>query len=349
MLNHLIDDRSFRPLPPFNPPEPFKVTPEQLAAYSLEELVEKRFYIPAADRARKKLVEITDTTDSATIFRLWNIRMSSLLLGRLGSIAREEARFIGELGSDKYRKRDGTSVVPWEFRLTVTGVLAGGEGQNGLGRYYALAREATAELQKAPKEDKSTWSQRIKELGLYVAAILVGVRDAITATEHLKNMHSSAKTLGDEEFATRVAFATSLAYLRIGDTLAAREWLQSVPPSEAQGAFVQAVCSIADADWPSASSQLEQVKETVPQEIKPQILNNEALVNLYQGKVADAISELEKLSLSGAIQPTILLNLFTVYDLQQQVSATAKTDLLQGIRSQGVESLGSYEMLRIGS
>jgi hypothetical protein len=315
--------------------------------------VEKRFYIEAADRVRQSLVSLTDKSDGESILRLWHTRVSCLIKARLSQIAKAEAKVIGDLGAEKYRLSDGTSVAPWGLRLLLTPIQAGGENQNTLSRYYALAREARVEIVKAihRRPDPASgiyvsaaiWKERLRDLGLYIAATLMAMRDMPTAIDHLKSLYYTAAeqriSKEDKKFSHKVASVLGLAHLQVGDTISAREWFQLASSSHGR-TLAYAVCSIADADWSEADKVLDEDQESAD------TANNLAITRLHEGQLSEAVERLEKLVRDGCVESTVLHNLFSLYDLQREVTIDKKLALLADIRQQGVESLGNYDLFR---
>lgn len=324
--------------------------------------MEKRLYLPAAVKAQSELCSLSSAEDYQYIFKLWHVRILCLVLAKLHATAKEESRHLGDLGADKYRLEDGTSVAPWEFRLMLVRVQNGGDSQVGLSRYYSLAREARVESVKALSREEeptdsiyvsaSEWRQRLRVLGLYIAAMLMGMNDFNTAIDHLTTLYESASISNEKEnieFASKVAPTLALVYLQTGDTLSAREWFQKIDDEKAK-AFTTAVCSMADADWSAASSSLEEevsaADDVSPESVK--VTNNLAISRLHEGELTKAIELLENLVNNGCVTTTVLFNLFTLYDLLQEISAETKANLLRKIRRDGTVALGSYDFLRAG-
>ncbi|KAA8902659.1 hypothetical protein TRICI_005834 [Trichomonascus ciferrii] len=305
---------------------------------------------------------MSSAQDHQYIFKLWHVRILCLVLAKLHATAKEESRHLGDLGADKYRLKDGTSVAPWGFRLMLVRVQNGGDSQVGLSRYYSLAREARVESVKAlsRKEEGSDsiyvsageWRQRLRMLGLYISAMLIGMNDFNTAIDHLTTLYESASRSNEKEnieFAKKVAPTLALAYLQTGDTLSAREWFQKIGDEKTK-AFTTAVCSMADADWSAASSVLEEQLSAAGEELPESLMvaNNLAISRLHEGELTKAIALLENLVNNGCVTTAVLFNLFTLYDLLQEISAETKVDLLCKIRKGGTVALGSYEFLRVG-
>lgn len=319
-ISHLIDPKCFHPLPVYNPPQPFSsVAPDEIAQ-DVDALYKNRFYRHAAEAARKELVEMpkeklnTDVAMQQRLFHLWTIRQCSLILTRLGTIAREETRHLDELGADRYRiSSTGECIVPWRLRLIVVRIQSGGDTQVGIAKYYTLAREARAEIARLRKnlkvesesdntdkeDDKaklSIWEKRLRNLGLFTSSMLMGTHDTKSALSLLISMYDDSEKLREthEEykyFTQQVAFAVALVYLQIGDTISAREWFQKVSEDQFLQDLGLGVCAIADSDWESAELILNRIEMSVENEkeamAKVSINNNLAVAKIYRGKLSD--------------------------------------------------------------
>lgn len=151
-ISHLVNPSCFLPLPIQNPPHPFPLNPPSNITDPYE-LFKLRFYRHSAEACKQQLIKInTPVSDRITIkkvFRLWSIRQSSLLMGRLGGIARDEAKCLDDLGSQQYRAYpSGESLVPWNLRLLAIRIQAGGDNPQGIIEYYTLARESRNATQR---------------------------------------------------------------------------------------------------------------------------------------------------------------------------------------------------------
>lgn len=304
-------------------------------------MIEKKFYLHAARKAQEELVALAGSDDSQKIFDLWYARLSSLSQARLNQIAREESRVLGDLGSEIFRDEVGRCIVPWKLRVLVVPLQARGNNQIGLSKYYALCREALLEARR-DQELTETWRERVQSLGLYVAAMLVGMKDYLAAIEHLKSMFSSAESSEKiaSEFKDLIVTIIGICYLQIGNTLSARQWFAAGPGSEvAKASVYTSLCSIADADWPDAIRQLEECESS------DLTYNNAAIAKLHEGDLETAIHQLEELVKKGCIDHIALFNLFTLYDLGNTSSKQRKSEALDSLKSAGHESLGSYEFM----
>jgi hypothetical protein len=229
----------------------------------------------------------------------------------------------------------------------VVNLQSGGNTQPGISRYYTLAREARVELGKAQTRSGSgldnvdepfryvyvgvsEWSNRLKNLGLYVASTLMAMGDSRACIHHLKSLAHHPDGDFQDDFSYRVSTALGLAYLQIGDTLSAREWFRKLS-SSVDTEFLNSVCWIADADWDTASTELEvllqkskQCEDKLSEDKLREAKNNFAISRLHQGNLAEAMSLLESLGDNKKLRPTILFNLFTLYDLRYDQASQRK-------------------------
>lgn len=375
-ISHLIDPKCFHQLPVYNPPQPFPLAAPAEIANDVDALYSHQFYRHAAEAARKELVGMsseelkTNVELQQRLFHLWTTRHAALILTRLGTIAREEARYLDELGADRYRlATTGECIVPWRLRLMVVRAQAGGDTQTGIAKYYTLAREARAEISRLRRKmtadceglqkeedvrELKLWEKRLCNLGLFTSSMLMGTRDTKSALSLLISMHQDClKFSATEEdykpFTQQVAFAVALVYLQIGDTISSREWFQRVAEDQFLQDLGLGVCAIADSDWESAESILKRVESSVTAEkevmSKVSINNNLAVAKIYRGKLGEAITLLEDMTEKGMISSTLLLNLSILYDLRQEVGKKAKTQLLYVLKDKGYQALETYEFL----
>lgn len=317
-LTHLIDSKCFHPLPVYNPPQPFPLAPPPEIANDIEALYKMHFYRHAAEVAKKNILEISAESLKSSeevqqlLFQLWIWRQTSLIMARLGTIGREEAKHLEELGSDRYRlPTTGECIVPWRLRLITIRVQAGGDSLAGIQKYYNLAREARSEIVRLRKkilgfegdEEKKgnlesqvkIWEKRLRNLGLFTSSMLLGIRDTKSALSLLISMHQDCEKLQDKheeyaKFTPQVAFAVALVYLQIGDTISSREWFQRIQGNNFLQDLGFGVCAIADADWASAESILKKVEisSTEKQDMSQVSINNNlAITKVYRGKLAE--------------------------------------------------------------
>ncbi|KAI8133656.1 hypothetical protein DUD61_002664 [Geotrichum candidum] len=374
-ITHLVDQRCFHTLPVYNPPQPFSMSPPEEIAGDLEALYRERFYKHAADLARRQIIETPveqlrtgDLGLIRRVFDLWTVRQSALIMMRLASLAKEEAKYLDDLLSARYRiASTGQSVVPWKLKLLAVRVQAGGDSQAGIARYYSLARDArselsairrqlrTEDLNEASREtleaEARLWSDRLRNLGLYTSTMLVGTKDIKSALELLESMYDDCSNLGsvypeNVPFMGKVAFALGLLYLQIGDTISARQWFKNVEQDEVLRDLGISVCSIADLDWDTAESTLNKIDVSdTASSIPIAVKNNLAVTEIYKGRLNNALKILEELTEAGAITPTLLRNLSILYDLRQDIGKKAKTKLVYALKEQGIKALETYDFL----
>lgn len=410
-ISHLIKPTCFLSLPSQNPPHPFPLNPPSDIAVDPYLLFRSRFYRHAADLCRTKLLEVpaatlaTSRAQIDTVFRLWTIRQAALLMIRMGGIARDESRHLGDLGDKQYRViPSGESLVPWNLRLLSIRVQAGGDHPQGVTQYYTLAREARTTIQttslylsrllasqkeqgevtedeKLADQIRETqiqvvkWKARLRNLGLFTTAMLMGMRDTKSAVSLLQSIYTDsafAKSIPDDDadyitqqnaleisrFNTRVVFSLAMIYLQVGDSISARLWFSKLPETDDDEArktkaLGHALCSIADADWDAAEKaialQINDEKSASPNSHTPfyiSLTNNLAVAQINKGNLLESISLLEQMALTGVISPTVLVNLCILYDLKEEVGRKLKNNLLTALREQGFQALENYDFLQ---
>lgn len=291
------------------------------------------------------------TTDYKQVFKLWNLRLRSLVLAGLKGQASEEARILGDLDSEKYRLDLVTSIVPWDLRLLVTFLQIKGDGSASLAKFYAMAKEAIVEAHLVKDNSKKEeplhedeqihmstqqWEDRLRELGVYVAVTLVAVGDVESAINHLRNIYATAIKGGDKdkEFANRLIPMIALLYLQIGDPDAAREMFRQVE-SLYQREFAESLCAVVDADWVSAAKLLGGAfdSSTETQSKYGVALNNLAVVLVHQGQLEKALPLLERLFKDKKGLPVSLSNLLNLYELRYDVGIKSRKDVLASLKA----------------
>lgn len=275
-------------------------------------------------------LQIRECTDINRILQLWLSRICCLLVAQMENVVKEESKALGHLNSEHFRLDDGTCFAPWDLRLILV-PFQQSSSQACLGKWYVLAREARTEASKArrdPDSDESVklWNSRLRQLGLYVAATLLALKDYYTAIDHLKSMHATCiaknpPSSEDSEFAKSVANILALVHLQIGDTISAREWFSRSGDDNSSSTLNKSISALADADWQAAVSHLS--GSTSP---SPSASNSLSIAEVHQGNLENGINILEELakSIPETTSPTnrlILNNLFTLYDLNESTSA----------------------------
>jgi tetratricopeptide (TPR) repeat protein len=336
-LRYLVDARCFQPL---------RVKGE--VQDEVENLIERGLFIEAAVKAQKDILALgPNTSDYRNVFNLWHFRLQSLVLAGHEKQAAEEARFLGDLDSEKYRLDLLTSVVPWDLRLLVTSLQVKGDGSATLAKLYAMARECRVDAHLAEERAKISetaisspievdpvtseiWESRLRELALFVTFTLVRLGDVEAAISHLKNVHSTAQngSEADKQFGTRIVPLIALLYLHMGSTDSARELFTEY--SQAYKAeFAESLCAVIDGDWPEAEKLLQKCFEEGEaeglDEDSTRIKNNLAVSLFYQGKLDGAWELFNDIGKEQDANPVSLKNLFKLRELLQrpEVIATA--------------------------
>lgn len=190
-----------------------------------------------------------------------------------------------------------------------------GDGRRGVGGYYDLAREARAEVKKATNpEERETWKERLKQMGLYVANALIEMGDAEAAARHLESLRPGNGK--DEILEGRLA----LLYLNFGNVDAARQCLSDTNPS------VRPLLSMADSRYADAA---EQWKALPSSDLATQ---NLAVCLFYAGRVDETLELLDRLVTKGRTFYALTFNLATVYELCSEKGSQRKEDLVERAR-----------------
>ena len=201
-----------------------------------------------------------------------------------------------------------------------------GDGRRGVGGYYDLAKEARAEVKKAVgPEQKQTWKERLKELGLYVANALVEMGDAGAAVRHLESLRP--RDGKDEVLEGRLA----LLYIDVGNADAARQCL-----SDAGASDLRPLLSMADGRYADAAEEWR----TLPS--SDLVTQNLAVCLFYTGKVDETLELLGQLVEKGRSFHALTFNLATVYELCSEKGRQRKEDLVERV-SKGIEGKGGGE------
>ena len=216
----------------------------------------------------------------------------------------------------------GKNVLPWELRVLAVRLQGSGNGdvRRGVGGYYDLATEARAEVKKAfDPEEKQTWKQRLKELGLCVANTLIEVGDVGAAARHLQSLRPRNRK--DEVLEGRLA----LLYINSGNVDAARQCL-----SDAKTSSLKPMLSMAEGRYADAA---EEWKALPGSDIAKQ---NLAVCLLYTGKVVETLELLDQLAEKGRSFHALTFNLATLYELCSEKGSQRKEELVERV-SKGIE------------
>lgn len=337
-LRYLVDARCFKTLR----------VKKEIGDEDPPALIEKGLFIEAAVKAQESIISLgSSTTDYKSVFDLWNIRLKALLLAGHEKHACDEARFLGDLDSEKYRLDSMTSVVPWDLRSLVVLLQLRGDGSATLAKLYAMAKECRVEAHMAQDKTKThaeidsdvdntgqittwqVWESRLRDLAFYVSFILVRLGDIEAAIEHLKNVQHTAQKGSEEDkkFGTRIVPMISLLYLQMGDTESARNIL-TTHSSIFKAEFLESLCAAIDGDWLQAEILLQKCfdeGENDSIDVVSMTKNNLAVSMFYQGKLDNAFGLFKEIvnshdsSLNTTSLPSISLkNLLKLQDLLQR-------------------------------
>ena len=263
------------------------------------------------------------------LFSLLYTRLACLTLINHLSFAAEESKALQDINSPFYRdEATGKSLLPWELRVLAVRLqgVGYGDGRRGIGNYYDLAREARAEVKKAggDPEEKETWRERLKQLGLCVANALIQMGDAGAAIRHLESLRP--RDGKDEVLEGRLA----LLYINVGNVDAARQCLSDASAS------VRPLLSMADGRYADAAEQLKALSSS---DLATQ---NQAICLFYTGKVHETLELLDRLVEKGRTFHALTFNLATVYELCSE-KASQKKENLVGRVCKSIEERGGGE------
>ena len=251
------------------------------------------------------------------LFSLLYTRLACLTLINHLPFAADESKALQDVNSSFYRDEvTGKNLLPWELRVLAVRLqgMAYEDGRRGVGGYYDLAREARAEVKKAgSSEERETWKERLKQLGLCVANALIEMGDAGAAIRHLESLRSGDGK--DEVLEERLA----LLYINVGNIDAARKCLSDTRVS------VRPLLSMADGCYADAA---EQWKALPSSDLATQ---NLAICLFYTGKVHETLELLDQLVEKGRTFHALTFNLATVYELCSENGSQRKKDLAERV------------------
>lgn len=212
----------------------------------------------------------------------------------------------------------GQSIVPWNLRLLVVRIQSGGPNQQAIDQYYLLSREARTNTQREkvylqkllakkkaleneidssePTDSQKNirhqleisindtrkllakWKSRLRNIGLFISSMLMGMRDTKSALSLLQSLYNSQIPLLKEDseidhetsiaeklkedysenelaklistrdslnelksFLDKVIFTQAMLYLQIGDTISSRQSFAKLGSPTTKGTFSSAV------------------------------------------------------------------------------------------------------------
>ena len=247
--------------------------------------------------------------------------------------AAEESKALQDVNSPFYRdEKTGKNVLPWELRILALRLqgFGYGDGRKAIGGYYDLAREARAEVKNAADtEEKQTWKERLKELGLCVANALIEMGDAEAAIRHLESLRNLNAV--NEVLEGRLA----LLYINIGKVDAARQCLLRNGASS-----LTPLLNMADGRYEEAAEEWRALPSS------DLAVHNLAVCLLYTGKLNETLKLLDQLIENGRSFHALTFNLATVYELCHEKSKQRKELLVERVFT-GIEEKGGERRERM--
>ncbi|PUU81319.1 hypothetical protein B9Z19DRAFT_1043333 [Tuber borchii] len=352
-FSYLLHPQNFHPLPQHTIPAAFRTSAHQpTASTSLHTLLSTGHFRAAAITAANQLTNSTSPTPltAEEIFKLWYIRLSSLMLIGSTSTAAQEIKVFSDLGSNFYRDSRGGHLVPWGLRVLAVRLQAIGvsDWRRSIALYYELAREARSEILKreakpdSPEhnaEEIALWRGRLRDLGIRVASALVEMGDLAAASRHLEGLRVSAD---DHELKAVLC----LLYVRIGNLAAAKQALPAACGEDVHERILCALILMGEAKWAEAAAAWKEISDTKTiGEGGDMASNNLAVCLLYMGDLKEARGVLESLIDSGTSFTGLTFNLSTIYELCSDNSKMLKASLAERVAAQGKEmTSASFKM-----
>lgn len=302
---------------------------------SIDALVEKRLFQLAAEKVALQLTQMgTDLKATAVdqetadqVFKLWETRLTCLVLANFHRVAHSEAKSLGDLNVDLYRlipeKQPSTatkpeisihwdrqSIVPWSLRVLTVRLASGSDTHGAILKYHSLAREA--KIMRHKTEDTELWAQRLVELGIYVTAVLVGMGDYANAISHVSNIVGTQSTVPLEKHYEYLRYLLCILYLQTGNFEKAKD---VVPAEKNAVSTLLAICALASDDVGDASKELESADSA-----NPLVQNTEAIAAFSAGDTDGAIVQFQALlekhadEMSPAALSASIFNVCSLYE-----------------------------------
>lgn len=228
-----------------------------------------------------------DSKDSKRIFDLLYVRLACLTLIDATTLAAQEVKALEDLNSVKtyVDEATGEHLVPWELRVLNVRLqaLGFGDSRRAVMSYHELAREAREQIASAGSQhDHSAtelWKARLHDLGIKVANALIEMDDLAGAAHHLSTLRSR----GDG----RLELSKALLWLQLGNTDAARQCAgKTNAEAGASDKIIQALCDMAEAEYESALSRWQELRED-ESERDEMVSVNIAVCMLYLGRMQE--------------------------------------------------------------
>ncbi|KAK2072365.1 hypothetical protein P8C59_006723 [Phyllachora maydis] len=357
-LSHLLRPDVYHALPTQHIPAPFRTSPAQppIATPLPTLLAQGHYRLAAAAAARALTSGAVAPSDAPAVYDLLYTRLACLtLLGPAGTaMAAQEARALGDADLGRGQKKAGAddqgvaaaaaAAVPWALRLLHVRLQALGFGdpRRAVMSYFEMARECRARIAAAAaaaaarrakegagaeeaEEAETVWRERLADLGLRVAGVLIEMEDLEGAACHLASLREGDGGDGGG----RLALARALLWLHLGDVEAARGCVQ---PGQRGDRVVAALCDMADGEYGAALEKWRHVQAAAAAGGDSEMAGvNLAVCLLYVGKMQEGKAQLEKLVDEGYASHTLLFNLSTMYELCSDQAKTLKLRLAERV------------------
>lgn len=191
--------------------------------------------------------------------------------------------------------------------------------------YYDLAKDARLEITRTIGEERQTWKERLKDLGIRVGNALIETGDLAAAIRHFESLRG--KDSGEDELLkNRIA----LLYLRLGDLSAARRYIPATPNSDSTSstALLPPLLSMAEARYDDAIREWRGLTHGANGDIATQ---NLAVCLLYTNHLDEAHTLLDALIDKGRSFHALTFNLATVYELRTEKARARKGELAERV------------------
>ncbi|KAA8631785.1 hypothetical protein SMACR_01102 [Sordaria macrospora] len=297
-FSHLLRPDIYHELTPLNVPPPFRQSVKQpSASIPIPNLLAGGHFRAAAVAAAQALTGANgapapDPVDHALILSLFYVRLACLTLIDATVLATQEVKALEDLNAAFYIDATGHNLIPWELRVLAVRLqaMSFADQRRAVMSYYDLAREARLRLAEAAAKhdnsEKQLWRERLNDLGVRVAGVLVEMDDLKGAVEHLASLKETDSSSG------KMQMARALLWLHLGDVDAARKCVKPAEGSEGPSddmteRIMNALCDMADGKYSEALSQWEELSKVSDDEM---VGVNRGVCLLYVGRLQEVSS-----------------------------------------------------------
>ena len=243
-------------------------------------MLSKGHFRVAATRAATLLTSGSiSSTDSAEIFSLFYIRLACLTLVDCTPLAAQEAKALEDLNGSFYiDPKTNLHIVPWELRVLAVRLQAIGLGdvRRGVMGLYELGKVARERIQNGNVEERAMWRDRLRDLGVRVANVLVEMGDIEGARRHLEGLRVGSET--DQTVAARLV----LLLIKLGNVAAANAVLEEAGME--QGKFSPLI-AMAEGRYEDAAGAFERLRNDSSSSHDAMVAQNLAVCLLYTGRI----------------------------------------------------------------